>query len=133
MKREYFDFLMDMHDNASRAIKFATGMNYETFAKDDKTVYAVIRAIEIIGEAASKLPKEILTKYPVLPWRDIIGMRNKLVHAYFGVKMVVIWQTLSKRKKIKNNRSKSVKTPRKHRGVFISTNPVQNMTTGIRI
>lgn len=94
MKREYFDFLVDMHENASRAIKFSAGMDFETFEKDDKTVYAVIRAIEIIGEAASKVPKEILMKYPELPWRDIIGMRNKLVHAYFGINMDVIWQTI---------------------------------------
>ncbi|MBK6647925.1 MAG: DUF86 domain-containing protein [Anaerolineales bacterium] len=69
-------------------------MDYEIFEKDDKTVYAVIRAIEIIGEAASKLPKEFFEKYPELPWREIIGMRNKLVHAYFGIKMAVIWQTI---------------------------------------
>jgi uncharacterized protein with HEPN domain len=94
MTREYFDFLVDMHENANRAINFAAGMDYDTFAKDDKTVYAVIRAIEIIGEAASKLPKTVLTKYPDLPWRDIISMRNKLVHAYFGIKVDVIWQTI---------------------------------------
>ena len=94
MKRAYFDFLVNMHENANRAIHFVAGMDYAAFAKDDKTVYAVIRAIEIIGEAASKLPKEVLEKYPDLPWRDIIGMRNKLVHAYFGIKVDVIWQTI---------------------------------------
>lgn len=69
-------------------------MDYETFSRDNKTVYAVIRAVEVIGEAAANVPDEIRSKYPSLPWRDIRGMRNKLVHQYFGVNMEVVWQTI---------------------------------------
>jgi len=92
--REYLDYLQDMLENAKLAIGFTAGMNYETFTKDNKTVYAVIRAVEIIGEAASNVPTEIRSKYPSLPWRDIRGMRSKLVHQYFGINMEVVWQTI---------------------------------------
>jgi uncharacterized protein with HEPN domain len=69
-------------------------MDYKSFAKDDKTVYAVIRAVEIIGEAAANIPEEVRAKYPNVPWREVKGMRNKLVHQYFGINMEVVWQTL---------------------------------------
>ncbi|GAB4541656.1 MAG: DUF86 domain-containing protein [Anaerolineales bacterium] len=94
MKREYTDFLRDMLENAQRAIQFTKGMSYEVFAKDDKTVYAVIRAVEIIGEAAANIPEEVCAEYSNVPWREVKGMRNKLVHQYFGINMEVVWQTI---------------------------------------
>ncbi len=94
MKRVYIDYLQDIRDNAQRAIQFTKGMDYKSFAKDEKTVYAVIRAVEIIGEAATKIPNEIRSQYPNIPWRDLTGMRIKLVHQYFGINMEVVWQTL---------------------------------------
>ena len=94
MSRVYLDYLQDMLENAKRAIQFTAGMNYEVFAKDNKTVYAVIRAVEIIGEAASNIPENVRSKYGEIPWRDIKGMRNKLVHRYFGINMEVVWQTI---------------------------------------
>ncbi|GJQ34128.1 MAG: DUF86 domain-containing protein [Anaerolineales bacterium] len=94
MNRVYHDFLKDMLDNARRAIRFAEDMSYEAFIRDEKSVYAVIRAVEIVGEAASKLPEDFRAKYPGLPWREIRGMRNKLVHNYFGINMEVVWQTI---------------------------------------
>ena len=95
MSRIYIDYLRDMHENANRAIKFIEGMDYDTFSKDEKTVYAVIRAVEIIGEATRNIPEEIRAKYPEIPWRDASNMRNKLVHRYFGINIEVIWQTLN--------------------------------------
>jgi uncharacterized protein with HEPN domain len=94
MTRVYLDYLQDMLDNARRAVQFVKGMDYKKFSKDDKTVYAVIRAVEIIGEAAASVPDEIRSKYPDIPWRDVKGMRNKLVHQYFGINMEVVWQTV---------------------------------------
>jgi uncharacterized protein with HEPN domain len=94
MSRIYIDYLRDMLENANRAIQFTEGMNFESFSKDDKTIYAVIRAVEIIGEATRNIPEEIRTKYPEIPWRDASDMRNKLVHRYFGINPEVIWQTL---------------------------------------
>lgn len=94
MNREYADFLKDMLDNAQRAIQFTKGMDYKSFAEDDKTVYAVVRAVEIIGEAAVKISEEVRSQYPRVPWREVKGMRNKLVHHYFGINMEVVWQTV---------------------------------------
>ena len=94
MNREYLDYLQDMLENAQLAIRFVEEVDFETFKKDNKTVYAVIRAVEVIGEAASNVPVEIRSKHPSLPWRDIRGMRSKLVHQYFGINMEVVWQTI---------------------------------------
>jgi uncharacterized protein with HEPN domain len=95
MNRIYIDYLRDMLENANRAMQFTEGMNFEAFSKDEKTIYAVIRAVEIVGEATRNIPEEIRTKYPEIPWRDASDMRNKLVHRYFGINLEVIWQTLS--------------------------------------
>ena len=95
MSRIYIDYLHDMLENANRAIQFTEGMNFESFSKDEKTIYAVIRAVEIIGEATRNIPEEIRAKYPEIPWRDASNMRNKLVHRYFGINIEVIWQTLN--------------------------------------
>ncbi|MBI5822559.1 MAG: DUF86 domain-containing protein [Chloroflexi bacterium] len=95
MSRIYIDYLRDMLENTNRAIQFTKGMDFEAFSKDEKTVYAVIRAVEIIGEATRNIPDDIRAKYPEIPWRDAADMRNKLVHRYFGINLEVIWQTLS--------------------------------------
>lgn len=70
MNRIYIDYLRGMLDNANRAIRFSSGRDYETFIKDERTVYAVIHAVEIIGEATLNIPKQIREKYPEIPWRD---------------------------------------------------------------
>ena len=67
MKRVYIDYLQDMLDNARRAGRFTAGMDFESFSKDDKTVYAVISAVEIIGEAARNVPEDVRSKYPQIP------------------------------------------------------------------
>jgi uncharacterized protein with HEPN domain len=94
MNRVYVDSLRDMLENAKRAIQFTEGMKFEDFSKDDKTVYAVIRAVEIIGEAARNVPEKVRAKYARIPWRDVAGMRDKLIHQYFGINMQVVWQTI---------------------------------------
>ena len=94
MSRVYLDYLRDMSDNAKRAMGFTAGMDYQTFEKDDKTVYAVIRAVEIIGEAASKISKETQKQHGDIPWADIIGMRNRLIHAYFDIDIERVWDTV---------------------------------------
>lgn len=94
MTRIYLDYLQDMLDNARRAAQFVEGMSYAEFTKDDKTVYAVIRAVEVVGEAAVSVPEDVRLKYPEIPWRDVKGMRNKLVHQYFGINIEVVWQTV---------------------------------------
>lgn len=69
-------------------------MTLETFREDDKTIDAVLRNLEVIGEAASRIPESIQEKHPELAWLEMRGMRNILVHEYFGVSLAIIWHTL---------------------------------------
>jgi len=73
--------------------RYIKGISFDVFCKDEKTIDAVIRNIEIIGEAAKNIPKEIQDKNPDIPWRIILGMRNKVAHEYFGVDVDILWKT----------------------------------------
>ena len=66
----------------------------ESFREDKKTVFAVVRALEIIGEATTKISETVKNHHKEVPWKNMAGMRNKLIHEYFGVNMVVIWKTI---------------------------------------
>lgn len=72
---------------------FTRNLNYDNFAKDRKTLNAVVRSLEVLGEASKRLPESQKAKYP-LPWREVMGMRDKLIHAYFGTDTEIIWQTV---------------------------------------
>ncbi len=93
-KREYTDYLLDILEAANKARQFVKDVKFEAFCGNDEKVFAVIRALEIIGEAAKNVPKSIRGKYTEIPWEDIVGMRNKVIHDYFGVDLEVIWKTL---------------------------------------
>jgi uncharacterized protein with HEPN domain len=88
------DALRDILEGASKAQKFVKGMTQEDFVKDEKTVFAVIRALEIVGEAARRVPDDFRAKHVGVPWRSMTGMRDKLIHDYFGVSLDVVWKTV---------------------------------------
>lgn len=87
-------FLEDILKNIELIDKFTISGNKENFMEDTKTQYSVIRGIEIIGEATKNLPKNITDKYPDIHWKDIAGMRDKLIHAYFGVDSKRVWSVV---------------------------------------
>ncbi len=88
------DYLDDMLRALQEIEVFVQNVSFEQFTADRKTVNAVIRSIEVIGEAARNMPVEIQAKYPVIPWNMLVGMRNKLIHGYFGVNLETVWKTI---------------------------------------
>ena len=92
-ERIYADYLEDILDAITKVAKFIKGMTFDQFSADDKTAFAVIRALEIIGEAAKHIPEQVRNSYPKLPWREMTGIRDKLIHDYFGVNIKVVWKT----------------------------------------
>jgi uncharacterized protein with HEPN domain len=92
--RIYSDYLHDMLDAARKAEKFVQGCTFERFSSNDEKVFAVIRALEIIGEESKRIPAKVRRMYPGLPWKEIAGMRDKLIHGYFGVNLQRVWDTI---------------------------------------
>lgn len=90
-------YLRDILQAIASIEDFVGGMGYEAFRADDKTASAVIRKLEIIGEAVKQLPEEVRLLYPDIPWKQVAGMRDKLIHFYFGVDPHLIWQTINQR------------------------------------
>ncbi len=83
--------LADISDAVEKIKKYTEGLTYNTFMEDSKTLDAVIRNFEIIGEAANKLPDEFKEKYQTVDWFRIIGFRNRIVHDYMGIDYKIVW------------------------------------------
>lgn len=96
----YFDDILECIDKID---EYTKDISQDEFNEDTKIQDAVIRRIEIIGEATSSIPKEIQQKYPDMPWKDIIGMRNVLIHHYGGVDLTRVWKVKNRMAELKKN------------------------------
>ncbi len=97
MSRDISLYIKDMLQNMRDAEEFIQGLSYDQFQSDKKTLNAVMRSVEVIGEAAKKVPDGIRAKYPSVPWREMAGMRDKLIHFYFGVDREAVWLVAKER------------------------------------
>ena len=95
-KREPELLLKDIEESIKKIKVYTKGMSFEMFQNDDKTIDAVIRNFEIIGEAANRIPDEIKEKFTEVNWHRIRGFRNRIVHDYMGVDLEIIWEIIEK-------------------------------------
>lgn len=90
-KREPKLLISDILDSAQKILDYTAGQSFEDFKSDSKTVDAVIRNFEIIGEAANRLPEEFRDRFAEIDWHRIRGFRNRIVHDYFGIDYSIVW------------------------------------------
>ncbi|MCD6093211.1 MAG: DUF86 domain-containing protein [Candidatus Omnitrophica bacterium] len=95
-KRSYKMFAEDIVEAINKIGRYIKGLTSETFAENEMVVDAVIRNLEIIGEASSNIPEDVREKCPDIPWRRMIGLRNITIHEYFGVDLGIIWEIINR-------------------------------------
>lgn len=94
MKRDYRLYIDDIIAAMEKIRTYSKEMSFEDFSADEKVVDATIRNFEVIGEAVKHLPSKLKKRYPNIPWKTMAGMRDKLIHEYFGVNKRVLWRTI---------------------------------------
>ena len=95
-ERDWRLFINDILECIERIEKYVSGLSYDDFIKDDKTKDAVVRNLEIIGEAANRIPMDIRERYKDIPWAQIVGLRHRLIHGYFVIDYDIVWNIISK-------------------------------------
>ena len=95
-KREYRDYLVDIATSINDIESFVEGMRLEDFMSNKMASNAVIRSLEVIGEATKNLPKSVRDRDSSIPWKKMAGMRDKMIHEYFGVNYEIIWKAVKK-------------------------------------
>ena len=94
MPRDYKVSVDDNLEAIAKIKRFTVGFDSKTFSDDEKTFDAVIRNLEVIGEAVKKIPEEIRTQYPTVEWKKIAGVRDILIHEYFGIDAEIVWDII---------------------------------------
>jgi uncharacterized protein with HEPN domain len=96
MNREFLDYLEDMLDAMEKAELLVEGISYEQFETDFRINFAVVRALEIIGEASKRIPDSVRTRYSEIPWKAMAGMRDRIIHGYDNVDYQIVWGVVKK-------------------------------------
>lgn len=96
MKKEPIIFIQDIIGSIEKIEKYTKGINKEKFFKEDKIQDAVMKRLEVIGEAVRNLPDDFRDEHPNIPWKQITGMRDVLIHDYFGINLERVWGTVKK-------------------------------------
>jgi len=92
-RRDYRDYLRDMLESVDDIESFIGGMSFEEFKRDKKTLNAVVRSIEVVGEAAKKIARALRDGHKEIPWKEMAAMRDKPTHEYFGIDVEILWKT----------------------------------------
>lgn len=95
MPKEYSVYLDDILDSIGKIEKYTEGISYKEFVKNSLVVDGVVRNLEIIGEAVKNLPAEIKRKYPEVEWKKVAGLRDILIHEYFGIDTKILWDIVT--------------------------------------
>ena len=97
MKRKHYGlFIEDILEAIDKIERYIKSLTYETFAKNEMVADAVIRNLEIIGEASRNIPENVRERYADIPWKRMIGLRNITIHEYFGVDLGIIWEIVTR-------------------------------------
>lgn len=95
--RELADYLADILAAIIEVDQFIAGMTFDQFEEDRKTINAVIRSLEVLGEATKHIPASYRNKHPAIPWSKMAGMRDVLIHDYMGVDLMTVWKVVKER------------------------------------
>ena len=107
MHREYKLYIKDILEAIRKIEKYIGKMSYKDFIKDELRIDAVIRNLEVIGEAVKNIPESVRIKHPEIEWKKIAGLRDILIHAYFGIDFDILWDIIkNKVPKLKESISK---------------------------
>ena len=94
MKRDVRLFLQDILTAIEAIERFVNGLDYQGFIDDDKTSSAVVLKLQRIGEASKRIPRSVRDQSSIVPWKEMSGMRDRLVHAYFGIDYSLVWEVI---------------------------------------
>ncbi len=93
-KRDIGLLLLDMKESAEKILRYTVGQDFQDFLNDEKTIDAVVRNFEIIGEASIRIDEDFKLDHPQIEWKKLRGFRNRIVHDYFGIDYEIVWSII---------------------------------------